>query len=132
MDQTLSHASWRISRQTTIEPEPQADIVPTGEVRAAISPRSRHRPRRKRAYSGASGVPRLPCATAGDLFTALPTVVMALRFFDLERAGARQRNPRSIGGTRRRDATGEDVRRHKAGDVPPDPDVVIIMRAHGL
>src|SRR5712692_6890726 len=54
MDQTLYHASWRISRQTTIEPEPQADIVPTGEVRAAISPRSRHRPRRKRAYSGPS------------------------------------------------------------------------------
>src|SRR5712691_6606502 len=38
----------------TIEPEPQADIVPTGEVRAAISLRSRHRPSRKRAYSGAS------------------------------------------------------------------------------
>src|SRR5712691_7105670 len=52
MHQTLYHASWRISRQMTIEPEPQADIVPTGEVRAAISPRSRHRPRRKRAYSG--------------------------------------------------------------------------------
>ena len=37
--QTLYHASWRISRPTTIEPEPQADIVPTGEVRAAISSR---------------------------------------------------------------------------------------------
>lgn len=39
MHQTIYHASWRISRQTTIEPEPQPDIVPTGEVRAAISPR---------------------------------------------------------------------------------------------
>ena len=39
MNQTLRHASWRISRQTTIEPEPQADIVPAGEVRAALSPR---------------------------------------------------------------------------------------------
>jgi len=39
MYQTRYHASWRISRPTTIEPEPQADIVPTGEVRAAISSR---------------------------------------------------------------------------------------------
>ena len=39
MLQMLYHASWRISRRTTIEQEPQPDIVPTGEVRAAISPR---------------------------------------------------------------------------------------------
>lgn len=38
MHQTRDHASWRISRRTTIEREPQPDIVPTGEIRAAISP----------------------------------------------------------------------------------------------
>jgi hypothetical protein len=37
MHQTLYHASWRISRLMTIEREPQPDVVPTGEVRAAIS-----------------------------------------------------------------------------------------------
>ncbi len=55
MHQTLYHASWRISRQTTIERDRETDIVPMGEVCAAISPRSRHRPSRKRAYSGTSG-----------------------------------------------------------------------------
>jgi hypothetical protein len=56
MHQTHYHASWRISRPTTIEPEPQADIVPTGEVRAAISPRLTSLTSRKRAYSGPSHV----------------------------------------------------------------------------
>ena len=54
MHQTLYHASWRISRQTTIERDRETDIVPMGEVCAAISPHSRHRPSRKRAYSGPS------------------------------------------------------------------------------
>jgi hypothetical protein len=34
----------------TIEPEPQADIVPQGEVRAAVPLRSRRAPTCKRAY----------------------------------------------------------------------------------
>lgn len=37
MNEMLYHASWRISRRTTIWRGPQLDIVPTAEVRAAIS-----------------------------------------------------------------------------------------------
>ena len=50
MHETLCHAPWRISRRPTIWTGPQPDIVPKGEVRAAISPRftsltePRHRP----------------------------------------------------------------------------------------
>ena len=52
MHQTRYHTSWRISRPTTIEPEPQPDMVPTGEVRAAISMRFTSPTSRKHAYFG--------------------------------------------------------------------------------
>ena len=54
MHQTRDHASWRISRPTTIELEPQSDIVPTGEVRVVISSRFTSSTSRKRAYFGTS------------------------------------------------------------------------------
>ncbi len=54
MHQTRYHTSWRISRPTTIEPEPQPDMVPTGEVRAAISMRFTSPTSRKHAYFGTS------------------------------------------------------------------------------
>jgi hypothetical protein len=54
MHQTRDHTSWRISRPTTIEPEPQADMVPTGEVRAVISMRFTLPTSRKHAYFGSS------------------------------------------------------------------------------
>jgi hypothetical protein len=54
MHHTRYHTSWRISRPTTIEPEPQADMVPTGEVRAVISMRFTLPTSRKHAYFGPS------------------------------------------------------------------------------
>jgi hypothetical protein len=54
MHQTRDHTSWRISRPTTIEPEPQADMVPTGEVRAVIFMRFTLPLSRKHAYFGTS------------------------------------------------------------------------------
>jgi hypothetical protein len=54
MHQTPDHASWRISRWTTIKRESQPDIVPTAEVRARFHRDSRRRLSRKRAYLGTS------------------------------------------------------------------------------
>jgi hypothetical protein len=54
MQHTGKHASWRISRSTTIERGRQPDIVPTGEVCATISPRFTSSTSRKHAYFGPS------------------------------------------------------------------------------
>jgi hypothetical protein len=54
MHHTRDHTSWRISRPTTIEPELQADMVPTGEVCAVISMRFTLPTSRKHAYFGTS------------------------------------------------------------------------------
>ena len=37
MHETLDHAPWREPPMTTIDREPRRDIVPNGEVRAAIT-----------------------------------------------------------------------------------------------